>query len=319
MKLGLETECYHLLFQHKRMDIFDFIEQTARLGLDGVEINIIPDYNLHPEFGVLDSDDPIYLARIKEAIQSRNLYCELDTKGTDKVSLTKAIEFAVAIGADVIRTYIPVDQFDPKNMQPTIDGIKQIIPLLKKYRIKLALENHELETSDDIIHVVKAVDSLWFGAHYDCGNSMMVWEDPVEAAKKMAPYTYCTHFKDHIVTKHNDELVICGVPIGEGSIDIDECFRILVENAPITRINIESCHPYCARFTRERGAGGVFELNGAFELKKPLFDPELIKPMEYYHPHNISQQAVDLLIDAQIEGVKRSVAFMKKIRNKYCQ
>ncbi len=319
MKLGLETEAYHLLFQHRKMDIFDFIEQTWRLGLDGVEINIIPDHNLNPEFGVLDSDDPVYLARVKDAIQSRNLYCELDTKRTDKASLMKAIEIAIAIGADVIRTYIPVDEFDPLNVEPVIEDIKQIIPTLKKHRIKLALENHELETADDIVNIVKAVDSIWFGAHYDVGNSMMVWEEPVEALKKMAPYTYCTHFKDHIVTMHNDELVVCGVPIGEGSIDIEECFLQLIENSPVTRINIENCHPYCAPFTREKGAGGVSELTGTFEVKAPPFDPELIKPMEYYYPHKISQQAVELLIDAQIEGVKRSVAVMKNLRNKYCK
>ncbi len=55
MKLGLETESYHLFFQQGMMDIFDFIDKTSELGLDGVEINIIPDVGLHPEFGVLNS------------------------------------------------------------------------------------------------------------------------------------------------------------------------------------------------------------------------------------------------------------------------
>ena len=319
MKLGLETESYHLLFQHKRMDIFDFIEQTWKLGLDGVEINIIPDHNLHPQFGVLDSDDPTYLARVKNAIQSRNLYCELDTRWTNQASLMKSIEIANGIGADIIRTYIKVDDFDPLNLQPIIEDIKQIIPVLKKHRIKLSLENHEHETSDNIIEIIEAVDSVWFGAHCDIGNSMMTWEDPIEAVHKLAPYTISTHFKDHIVTMHNDEPVVCGVPIGEGSIDIDECFAQLVEHSSITRINIEICYPYCASFSREKGTGGVFKLTGAFEVKKPPFDPELIKPMDYYYPHKISPLALETLIDAQIEGVKHSVAVMKKLRNKYCK
>lgn len=38
MKLGLETESYHLFFQQGMMDIFDFIDKTSELGLDGVEL-----------------------------------------------------------------------------------------------------------------------------------------------------------------------------------------------------------------------------------------------------------------------------------------
>ena len=38
MKLGLETESYHLFFQQGMMDIFDFIDKTSELGLDGVWI-----------------------------------------------------------------------------------------------------------------------------------------------------------------------------------------------------------------------------------------------------------------------------------------
>lgn len=58
MKLGIETESYHLFFQQGVMDVFDFINKATELGLDGVELNIIPDEGLHPEFGVLTSDSP---------------------------------------------------------------------------------------------------------------------------------------------------------------------------------------------------------------------------------------------------------------------
>ena len=38
LKLGLETESLHLWLQHKRMDIFGFIEKAHEFGLDGVQI-----------------------------------------------------------------------------------------------------------------------------------------------------------------------------------------------------------------------------------------------------------------------------------------
>lgn len=42
MKIGLETESYHLQFISGRMDVFQFIRKTAELGLDGVMLNINP-------------------------------------------------------------------------------------------------------------------------------------------------------------------------------------------------------------------------------------------------------------------------------------
>ncbi|ECJ3407223.1 sugar phosphate isomerase/epimerase, partial [Salmonella enterica] len=101
MKLGLETESYHLFFQQGVMDIFSFISKTSELGLDGVEINIIPDVGLHPVFGVLSSDSPEYLAKVRKTIEAYGLYCEIDTRFTSHESVTKAVEIASALGADV--------------------------------------------------------------------------------------------------------------------------------------------------------------------------------------------------------------------------
>ena len=89
---------------------------------------------------------------------------------------------------------------------------------------------------------------------------MMAWEEPVTAAENMAPYTFTTHFKDHIIVEEpNDKYgyVVCGVPAGEGNIDLEKCFEIMMEKSALTRINVEMCYPYCAQFKRTPGAGGV--------------------------------------------------------------
>lgn len=126
--------------------------------------------------------------------------------------------------------------------------------------VRIALENHEYETADELVEVIKKVDSPWIGLHYDFGNAMMAWEDPVEAAKKMAPYTFTTHFKDHIVIPCPEDkygYVVCGVPAGEGNIDLAECLRVMLDGSTLQRLNIEMCYPYCAQFKRTPGAGGV--------------------------------------------------------------
>lgn len=319
MKLGLETESYHLFFQQGAMDIFGFISKANELGLDGVEINIIPDEGLHPEFGVLSSDFPEYLKKVRSAIEAHGLYCEIDTRFTTPKAINKAVEIASALNADVIRTYMfRRGEYAPAAYPKIVEQLKSLIPLLKKHRIRLAIENHEDETADEIIDIVKAVDSVWVGAHCDIGNGMMAWEEPIDTVSKLAPYAYSTHFKDHIVTLNGNELVVCGVPVGEGSIDIDACFKTLVDCSGVTRINIETCFPYASRFARPKGTGGVNELKGTFAVKPAPFDKTKITPLEYYYPEKISQTLLNELMDAQEQCVQVSVQTLKNLRQKYC-
>lgn len=316
MKIGLETESYHLQFITGKMDVFGFIQKTAELGLDGVMLNIIP-WPGRDHIKVLESFDTDYLTRVKTEIQKYNLFAEIDTCGTEVGHLTEVVKVAHQIGADVIRTYIPFDEFDSSVFPTVVEDLKKLIPVLKKYRVKIALENHEFETADEIIGMIEEVDSIWIKAHCDMGNGMMAWEDPVEAVRKLAPYAYTTHFKDHIIVKDGDEYRVCGVPIGTGNIDLDTCFKILVEESPLTRINIEMCFPYCTRFKREAGAGGVYEVGeGAFKVEQPPYDYDEIKPLDYYYP---PAHLMDQMIEDQARGVEQCVKHTLALRDKYCR
>lgn len=316
MKIGLETESFHLQFITGKMDVFGFIKKTAELGLDGVMLNIIP-WPGREEICVLESFEDDYLDRVKKEIQKYNLFAEIDTCGTDPKHLANVIDTAHKIGADVIRTYVCFGTYEPEKLEKAPEDIKQIVPLLKKYRIKLAVENHEEETADEVIKIIKEVDNYWVGAHCDIGNAMMAWEEPVEAVKKLAPYAFTTHFKDHIIIKDGDEHKVCGVPIGEGNINLDECFKILVEESRLERINIEMCYPYAVSFKREPGAGGVYEVGkGAFKVEKAPFDPNVIKPSDYYYP---PEGLLEEMIEAQTKGAEQCAKYTLALRDKYCR
>ena len=159
LKLGLDTESLHLWLQNKRMDIFGFIEKAHEFGLDGVMINIISDYGLDPEWGTLGSNAPEHLAKVKALLDKYNMYCEIATKGITYEHLMKVLEVADAIGADIIRTYIPITlnsnesretggegkydlgkirlDFDPAVFDEAVTTFRQIIPELQKRRIKI--------------------------------------------------------------------------------------------------------------------------------------------------------------------------------------
>ncbi|MBD8137574.1 sugar phosphate isomerase/epimerase [Bacillus sp. CFBP 13597] len=316
MKIGLETESYHLQFITGRMDIFGFIRKTAELGLDGVMINIVPWPGLSG-WGTLESFETEYLERVRKEIQKYGFFAEIDTNGSDPEHLKKVIEAAHRIGADVIRTYTCLEEYDPERLKKAPGDIKQIVPLLEKYRIKLAVENHEEELTDEVIQIINEVNNPWVSAHCDVGNGMMAWEDPVEAVRKLAPYAFTTHFKDHIIIHDGEDYRVCGVPVGTGNIDTEECFKILVEKSTLTRINVEMCFPYAINFKRELGAGGVFAVGeGAFKVEQPPYDLSVIKPLDYYYP---PKELLEQMIEDQEKGTVQSVKYTLALRDKYCR
>ncbi|WP_101474818.1 MULTISPECIES: sugar phosphate isomerase/epimerase family protein [Fusobacterium] len=343
LKLGLETESLHLWLQNKRMDIFGFIETAHELGLDGVQINIIKDFGLDEKWGALGSASDEHLRKIRKMLYDYGMYIELDMRNLDYDRIMEVLEVANKLGVEIIRSYIPIKpsktiksdtgaegaydfakvrcDFDETSYTEGIEKLRRVLPLLKKYRIKLALENHEYETSEELVDVVKKIDSPWVGLLYDFGNSMMAWEEPVKAAENMAPYCFSTHFKDHIIIEEpNDKYgyVVCGVPAGEGNIDLKTCFDIMMEKSSLTRINIENCYPYCAQFKRSVGTGGVTELGkGAFTIRKHPYDYNIIKPAQYYYPQEISNELLEKMLIDQMEGVKTTVKYLKALRDQY--
>jgi len=64
--------------------------------------------------------------------------------------------------------------------------------------ITLGLENHIDFASTEIAQMVEAVGSDSLRVNFDTGNTLRKFEDPVEAARRLAPYAVSTHTKDII-------------------------------------------------------------------------------------------------------------------------
>ncbi len=332
MKIGLETESMHLWFQNGRMDIFSYIDFAKELECDGIIINIIKDFGLDEEWGVLGNNNKEHLDKIKAKLDEYNMYCEIDSKGFDLKKFEKIAKVANVLNADIIRSYVPLTdmnkkahnasdgKFDDSKITATFnkeefllakDEIKALIPILEKYNLKLAIENHEYQTSNDLLELLDLVKHPNIGFLYDFGNAMMAYEEPIKACKNMAKYTFSTHCKDNIVFIEDGVEYVCGVPLGDGNIDIKTCIDMLKQNG-LKRINIEQCYPYCATFKRAKGTGGVKDLgSGVFKIEQPLFDD--LKAMQYYYPQEVSKGILERLLRLQKEGCKKSVAYVKSI------
>lgn len=326
LRLGLETFSYLPLYAAGKMDVFGFIERTHELGLDGVQINICTE---REHWGMLGGIETDRLRDVRRLTESLGMYVEVDTYGMQEEHLRTALRASHLLGADVLRTYAStpdvlegaalLDYMQPgggvdRDLERAVLTLRRLLPICADIGIRIAMENHEYETSAQMLSLVKAVDSEWVGLLVDTGNMMTVWEDPVAAVTAMAPFAISTHFKDHAVIEEDDRLWVVGTPVGKGSIDCAACFEALVRHLLLDRINIEVCYGYRSAFRVPEGRGAQRPDRGAFRIQPRPHDKTIVSPYpNYARSSMMTASAWEELLAWQEQAVVESVEYVKAL------
>jgi len=331
MLLGLETFSYLPWFIAGRMDVFGFIRRARELGLDGVQLNI---GIARDNWGALGGADPARLQAVRALCEELGLFVEVDTRTYDRGTLVDALRISAALGADTLRTYVSkpedlhgaalADYMRPdgglaRDLEAAVPVIRSVLPLCARSGVRLAIENHEYETSAQVAQLVRTLDSEWVGTLIDVGNMMMVWEDPAEAVTAMAPWALSTHFKDHAVIVERGEPLVVGVPLGRGSIDLPACYRILAGQTALQRICIEVCYGYRVVFRtpEAKGEGGRLGA-GAFRVVQPPHDPACFAPYpNYQNPAHLPPPEGEHFLQWCDRAVADSVAHVKELDRRF--
>ena len=79
-----------------------------------------------------------------------------------------------------------------------------------EYGMIVTTENYDYFTSDDFLEIFQRLDRPNVGLHNDTGNWLLLDEDPLEATRKVAPYTYHAHVRDYDLR----DGVFTSVPLG---------------------------------------------------------------------------------------------------------
>lgn len=120
---------------------------------------------------------------------------------------------------------------------------------------------------------------------YDYGNSQMVLEDPETALDAVLPYVHSVHVKDDVLIKSEPdvELLVAGVPVGEGFLPIENLTRRLLESG-LRRFAFENVWSYSAPIRRGRLAQSDVTVGEAcFQVLKQPFRPDrlLLRPASH--------------------------------------
>jgi len=131
----------------------------------------------------------------------------------------------------------PVHRFMEKpSLQEQLDRLTEVLTPLAAgcYELgcPLGIENHVDYYCSDLVELCGRVPRL--GILLDTGNTYVIGEKPIPAAREAAPFVIGTHFKDHTVypDEKNLTLVVKGAVLGRGHVGLAEIHRILLENAP---------------------------------------------------------------------------------------
>ena len=112
-------------------------------------------------------------------------------------------------------------------------------PVLKRHRMRLAIENHKDRRAHELLDLIKRISSEYVGVCVDTGNNIALLEDPTEVVEALAPLAFSTHLKDMAVQEYQDGFLLSEVPLGDGFLDLRRMVAVLERANPKIQFNLE--------------------------------------------------------------------------------
>lgn len=220
-------------------DAIQLLEHCQELGGGGVQV------------GVHDwSSD--FSKKIRNKREQMGLYLEgsigLPKTENEVADFEQEVKTAKEAGIQVLRTVClsgrRYENFhsleDFKNFKKqSIQSLQWAEPVVRKHKVRLAVENHKDWRADELVSLLKQVDSEWIGVTLDFGNSISLMEDPMEVVQTLVPYVFTTHVKDMGVEEYEDGFLLSEVPLGEGILDLPKIVSLCRQHNPQVTFNLE--------------------------------------------------------------------------------
>lgn len=130
-----------------------------------------------------------------------------------------------------------------KSVQAQLVGgiatLQALVPIAEQYGISISIHTSHF-TAAEYLQIMHAVDSPFVGLCLDTSNAFLVFEDPVEFARQVAPWVKSTHLKDSIIYLQPQGLDwLGGCPLGRGLVDLPAIVDLLYQANPELNLSIE--------------------------------------------------------------------------------
>ncbi len=203
-------------------------DEAARLGFDGVELDIGGDY-ANTMFWNADGRDKLRDLSEKSHAEIASVCLGVmwgislanpapDVQEESKKIITDSVKFCNELGAEFI--LVPITPFREGDISPEqavknwIEGLKSCAPVAEEYKVILAVENvggGVCPSAERQMEIIEGVNSPFVQAYYDFGNGLSLGNDPIEEIKLLG--------KEHISAVHAK--APGGIYLGEGDLDFE--------------------------------------------------------------------------------------------------
>jgi sugar phosphate isomerase/epimerase len=245
-RLGIADFSYNIRLRAERSragkgglsDPLNFLEYCNNIGSGGVQMNI----------GIRDED---YVRKLRQKAEAYNMFIEgsvsLPKNQSDVERFEAAVRTAKQAGAKVIRIAIGgrrYEQFSKAEQfkafaERSLKSLQLAEPVAARHRMRLAIENHKDWRIDQMLGILRRINSEYLGVCVDTGNSFALLEDPMVVVEAYAPYAYAAHLKDMALAEYEDGFLLADVPLGEGLLDLHKIVQILRKARPEIRFSLE--------------------------------------------------------------------------------
>lgn len=224
IKLYAHSYAFALNFEYGGFDVVDLLNFAYEEGLDGIDMHI--DYGKDQSLRQKSQKE---LKKIKVHAKKLGLGINLEISSTCKEEVDCAVKIAKILSAKNIRVYIRYGGHVSEIIKKGIQDLEHISKVAEKNDLQFVLEPHEVLKSQEVVEIIKKVNSPRLGLLFDFGNMITANENPLDALRIMSPYIHQVHMKGvkKIRIKGGDEQI--GVPQGEGDLpQIRMLFNLLL-------------------------------------------------------------------------------------------
>lgn len=214
------------------------LQAAAKLGLQGLLFNSLFDVSptLDPaelaaaraEADRLGLEISSMLGIVNPALPARSQPI-VDVGGGDmQAGIERLVELAAGIGIRDMFFIIGMieDRFEAEvSWQAQLDGVTELLgrcaPVLRRHGSKLLLKTHEEIATSEIVALVEQVGTDVLGVAFDPVNVLCRLEDPVAAARRVAPFAAQLYIDDAVMRFQENGIRRFLAPLGEGFVDWD--------------------------------------------------------------------------------------------------
>jgi sugar phosphate isomerase/epimerase len=241
--------------------------------------------------------DVDFAKKVRDRREKLGLYLEgsisMPDKKEDMAAFEQTVINAKEAGAAVLRTVTSggrryevfhtkaeVEDFKKK----ALEQIQWAEPVLKKHKVKLAVENHKDWTASELAAAMKKISSESVGVTLDFGNSVALLEQPMDVIETLVPYVVSTHVKDMAVEEYEDGLLLSEVPLGKGFVDLEHTFALCRKNNKDVKFSLEMITrdplkiPFKTEQYKATVPGGKFDV--ASNKKKQSVKPPYVSQLD---------------------------------------